>query len=307
MTRDLSVVIVTHQSAADLPACLDSLLAHRDGAELQIVVSDSGSTDGTATVAAGYPVTLLPGENLGFGAANNRALAHGDVCDSRYVLFLNPDTEVLDGSLAELLDACDRRPEDGLFTVRQVDEHGELIKSLFHFPSPARYWLETMRWLRRRDLGTRVVNDERYAHEGPFDWAVGSFLLVRRETLRAVGGFDERFFLTSEEVDLCRRACDAGWGATYLPSLTIMHRYGFRPHDAWRAWILVDHQARYAQKWFSSRGYLSARAAMAVRHGLDWLDLRRPRDSRLDSRFKLRAAVGLSAPSRKPGSDGLSS
>src|SRR5687768_17600712 len=104
---ELSVVIVTHNSAADLPECLGSLFAHQGDVDMRVVLSDSGSEDGSAAVAARFPVLFLPGENRGFAAANNRALAHADVAASRYVLFLNPDTAILEGNLRDLIAYCE--------------------------------------------------------------------------------------------------------------------------------------------------------------------------------------------------------
>jgi hypothetical protein len=294
---ELSVIIVTHNSAADLPACLRSLFESRGDIEMRVVVSDSGSTDETAAVAARFPVLFLPGENRGFAAANNRALAHGDVADARYVLFLNPDTAILEGGLGDLIERCDRRPATGIFSVRQVDQDGKLIHSLRRLPSPARYWLEVVGLPSLRRLGHWIEDDEHYCREGEFGWAVGAFLLVRGAVLRTAGWFDERFFFTSEEVDLCRRARSAGWGATYIPSLKIMHRVTDRPADPWRAWILVHHKVVYANKWFSRLGVLLTRSALAARHGLESINPRWPPEHRRDARFKLRAALGLPGPS----------
>jgi N-acetylglucosaminyl-diphospho-decaprenol L-rhamnosyltransferase len=291
----LSVVIVTHNSADDLPECICSLSEHRGDVDVRVVVADSGSTDDTAFVAARFPVTFLPGENRGFAAANNRALRHEEVSSSRYVLFLNPDTVVRAGTLGELVELCDARPAAGIFVVRQVDEGGNLIHSLARFPTPLRYWSEAFSLLRRR-FGIHVWEDEPYARESECDWAFGAFLLVRAEVLGSVGWFDERFFLTSEEVDLCRRAREAGWKVVYLPSFTIMHRFAHRLSNPWRSWILVHHQVVYARKWFSRPGRLLTRIALAIRHGSHSLSRQRSPDDRRARRFATRAALGLSGP-----------
>jgi GT2 family glycosyltransferase len=300
---DLAVVIVTHNSAADLPACLDSLLAHRGKIEMRVVVADSGSTDATAKVAAKYPVAFLPGENRGFAAANNRALEREDAAAARYVLFLNPDTAVLEGSLEQLIALCDARPEAGIFSVRQLDQNGDLIHTLFRFPNPGRAWLDTLKLAPLRAHGHGILEHQRYEREGDFEWAMGAFLLVRREVLRGVGWFDERFFLTSEEVDLCRRAHRAGWRLTYLPSLTIMHRYTTRRTDPWRAWVLSDHKVRYAKKWFSGPGLLLYRAALVARYASEALNPRETPALRRSSWLMTRAALGLAGP---PGPAGAS-
>jgi N-acetylglucosaminyl-diphospho-decaprenol L-rhamnosyltransferase len=298
---ELSVVIVTHNSAADLPECLGSLFEHQGDVDIRVVLSDSGSEDGSAAVAARFPVLFLPGENRGFAAANNRALAHTEVAASRYVLFLNPDTAILEGNLRDLIAYCERRPETGMVSVRQIDEGGKLIKSLFRFPSPARAWLDVLKVPLLRGHGHRIVGVDRYARDGEFDWAIGAFLLVRGEVLRRVGWFDERFFLTSEEVDLCRRAQAAGWRLRYVPALTIMHRYGNRFADPWRAWILSDHKVLYARKWLSRPRFVSYRAALVARFLSEALSPWRTPELRRSARFQARGALGLPGPSGPAG------
>lgn len=109
MARDLTVIVVSHESANDLGPCLTSVFERQGPIDLSVVVSAAGSTDGTAAVAARFPVVYLPGPNEGFAKGNNRALAHPAARDSRYVLFLNPDSEIRSGTLRELLDARDAR------------------------------------------------------------------------------------------------------------------------------------------------------------------------------------------------------
>jgi N-acetylglucosaminyl-diphospho-decaprenol L-rhamnosyltransferase len=297
-THDLAVVVVSHDSAEDLSECLSSLFERRGELELCVVVADSGSTDSTAEVAARFPVLFVPGENHGFSAANNRALAETGVSSARYVLFLNPDTALTTGRLDDLLALCDARPDAGAFSVRQVDQEGNLIHSMGRFPSPGRYWLEASPVRRLQALGHGVYDDALYERETEFDWATASFLLVRTEVLDAVGWFDERFFFTSEEVDLCRRIRSAGWRLQHLPSLTVMHRWAQRPPDPWREWMLVRGKIQYAEKWFSRSGVLLTRTALLVRHGLEALSPTRSSAKRTDAHVKVRAALGLPAPPR---------
>jgi N-acetylglucosaminyl-diphospho-decaprenol L-rhamnosyltransferase len=295
---ELSVIIVSHNSAGDLRECLSSLFERRGDVDLQVVVADSGSTDETAAVAAQFPVLFLPGENHGFAAANNRALAYPGVAGSRYVLFLNPDTAFREGSLAELVALGDARPRTGILAVRQVNPDGQLIQSLFRFPSPGRYWVEVFKLPFLRGVGHRIVDDACYEREVDCDWAIGACLLVRGEVLREVGWFDERFFLTSEEVDLCRRARATGWRVTYVPSLTIMHRYSGRSRDPWRAWLLIHYKAVYARKWFSPLGHLLSRLALVLRFAAESLSPWRSRQERQVARVMTRAALGLPRPPR---------
>jgi N-acetylglucosaminyl-diphospho-decaprenol L-rhamnosyltransferase len=149
-----------------------------------------------------------------------------------------------------------------------------------------------------RGLGHRIVDDACYEREGDYDWAIGACLLVRSEVLRQVGWFDERFFLTSEEVDLCRRARAAGWRVTYVPSITIMHKYTSRSRDPWRAWLLIHYKAVYARKWFSPLGHLLARVALVLRFTAEALSPWRSCHERRVARVMTRAALGLPGPPR---------
>jgi len=263
--HDLAIVIVTYNSARDLGGCLGSVLEAGGELDLHVVVADSGSTDDTTEVARRFPVTYLPGGDDGFGRACNRGVALEAVRESRYVLFLNPDTAIQQGSLGELLAECDRRGDHRLFTVRQVDTDGTLVHSLRRFPSVESYVAEALPVGRMRSRRERIVEPAVYARESECDWALGSFLLLPKEAIAQLGGFDERFFLYSEEVDLCRRARAGGWRVTYLPCLTIVHRRRIR--DPRRA----RHNARakliYAEKWGGRREQRLTRAVLLVHYG----------------------------------------
>jgi N-acetylglucosaminyl-diphospho-decaprenol L-rhamnosyltransferase len=225
---DIAIIIVTYNSALWIEACLNSVFASIGRLVADVVVVDAESRDGTAEiVAAGFPgVRLIRCRNRGFGYANNRALM---TSDARYVLFLNPDTEILQGSIGDLVDGLERRPGVGLIGVRQVNAEGDLDPTIRRFPNVLRALGDNFsaeRLPRRpRWLGEREVDLALYDCEVECDWTSGSFMLARREALESSGFFDERFFMYSEETDLCRRIKTAGWEVRHLPSMTIRH-YG---------------------------------------------------------------------------------
>ena len=140
------------------------------------------------------------------------------------------------------------------------------------FPSASRALGDSLgleRLPRRPDwLGERELRLERYDHEFEGDWTIGSFMLVRREAFDAVGGFDERFFLYSEEVDLCLRVRRAGWKVVHSPAVTILHHGNSdRPADARLQTQLAWAQLQYADKNLPGRlaAGLSRGAAPALR------------------------------------------
>jgi GT2 family glycosyltransferase len=294
MTRDLTVIIVSHNSAGDLGECLDSVFSHRGRIEMEVIVADAGSTDETAAVARRFPIVFLPGSNDGFARRNNAALAHPAARSSRYVLFLNPDTAIRSGSLASFLARCDERPRPGVFTTRQVDEDGGTIASIYRFPSPARYWAEALPIGPLRARGQKILEPEAYERESECDWAMGSFLLLSRAALEALGGFDERFFLYSEDVDLCRRAAALGWRVVYLPDLSVLHRGPSRMRRVGgRGRPLTHSKLIYAHKWLPRRDLLAMRVALIVRHGREVLDPARSPVARRSALDSLRAALSL--------------
>jgi hypothetical protein len=293
---DLGVVIVSHDSADDLTACLAPLFEHTGGAELGVVISDAGSSDGTASVAAAFPVAFVPGSNEGFARCANRVVRHPAIAGSRYVLFLNPDTEIRDGTFAALIARCDALPASAIFSVRQVNVNGTVVRSAGRFPNAARVVAETFFWRALRRHGGYVMDRERYDGELDCDWVQGAFLVVRREVLEALGGFDERFFLYSEDVDLCRRVKDLGYRVTHLPVMTIVHDVTGRPVDE-RPFLLARAQLVYARKWFSPLHRPFFRAAIVFKHARRALSLRLDRLERARARAFLHGALARVPPS----------
>jgi GT2 family glycosyltransferase len=265
---DVCVIIVSHNGKRWLDAALGTLFASAGDLELDVVVVDNGSDGSAAHVEERFPQarTILCA-NRGFGAANNEALA---TADARYVLFLNPDTEFLSGDLEGLVASLDRRPHIGLAGVRQVGGGGELAPSIRRFPSTLNMLAEALAIERvpllRRFLGERVLAPSAYERETSCDWTSGSFMLARREALADSGGFDERFFLFSEETDLCRRLKDAGWSIAHLPLVTIRHFESERSSTP-----RMEAQAAYARLQFARKHFARVapyRLAMALRYAL---------------------------------------
>ena len=267
---DLAVIVVSHDQERWLPRCLSTLLEHAQGLSLDLVVVDNGATGAARDlVERDFPqARAIASENRGFAHACNLAAA---TCDAPWLLFLNPDTELLEGSLAEL--AAGLTPETGIAGVRQLDDSGALIPTMRLFPSASRALGDSLgleRFPRRPDwLGERDLRLERYEHEHEGDWTIGSFLLVRHEAFDAVGGFDERFFLYSEEVDLCLRVRRAGWKVVHSPVVTILHHGNSdRPADPRLQAQLAWARLQYADKNLSAVSRRVFRGALLLRYGL---------------------------------------
>jgi hypothetical protein len=251
---DIAVIIVTYNSAGWIRACLHSVYAHLGRLVGDVVVVDAESRDQTADIVASeFPgVRLIHCRNRGFGYANNTALM---TCNARYVLFLNPDTEILDGKINDLVDGLDRRPRVGLVGVRQVSAAGDVDLTIRRFPNALRalgdnFGAERLPG-RPRWLGERETDLGLYDCELECDWTSGSFMLARREALESSGFFDERFFMYSEETDLCRRIKTAGWAVRHLPSMTVRHYGADAPLKRSLESLQFHSRIAYARKHFS--------------------------------------------------------
>jgi N-acetylglucosaminyl-diphospho-decaprenol L-rhamnosyltransferase len=293
--HDVCAIIVSHNSKAWLEPALSSLYARAGGIDLDVVVVDNGDDGAAAEVEQRFPAArTITCPNRGFAHANNCAL---ETAEARYVLFLNPDTEFLGGSLAELIAALERRPEVGLAGVRQVGSDGALAPSMRRFPSTPNMLAEAFGVERvpglRRVLGERHLDPRLYARETLCDWTSGSFMLARREALAAAGGgFDERFFLFSEETDLCWRIKNCGWEVIHLPCVTIRHH----EHGASAR---LEAQVAYARLQFARkhlRPLAPYRAALGLRYALRAIGGRRDREGREAARAALGTVLSERAP-----------
>ncbi len=237
---DLSVVTVSWNVRELLERCLASLLRGAspspDGAftlpcgrSLEVWVVDNGSSDGSADmVRAGFPgVHVVESSNRGFAAGSNLGIARSR---GRYLLLLNPDTEVVGDALAILLDYMDARPEVGVAGPQLRYPDGRLQSSRRRFPTPLTGFVESTplqrlfprnRWLRRY-----YVLDRPDDVASEVDWVTGSAILARREAAVQAGPLDEGYFMYSEEMEWCRRIKAHGWHVVYLPAATVMHHEG---------------------------------------------------------------------------------
>ena len=231
MPPECSIVIVSWNVRDLLRACLCSLPAAA-GPDLpvEVVIVDNGSTDGSAEmVRAEFPAVRLLAErqNHGYARGNNLGIT---ASRGRLVLLLNCDTEMRPGSLAALIAYLDAHPAVGLVGPRLLNTDGSPQSSRRRFPTLATGLVESTplqpfaAWLPA--LRRYYVLDRSDDTEQEVDWVTGACMLVRREALTAVGGFDPGYFMYSEELDLCRRIRQAGWRVAYLPTAVVVHHGG---------------------------------------------------------------------------------
>ena len=266
---DLSVVVVTHNGREMALRTLRSAMAHAGPASIEWFVVDCGSTDGAPdAVERELPdVRLFRRPNIGFAAGNNVALPRAR---GRYMLLLNPDVEMQEGTLTDLVAALDERPEVGAASIVHVDESGQLLYSMRRFPSPARRLGEGIalhRWSPVKTLQEVDTCAAHYREERSTDWVVGAFIAVRREALSQVGLLDERFFLYAEEKDWCYRIRAAGWDVRHLPGLRMAHLGAGRGRPELVAQLSYS-KVLFAEKHLGRRRALTFRLAALTGHAL---------------------------------------
>jgi GT2 family glycosyltransferase len=226
-SQDLSVLIVTYNSRHLLDTLLDGLARELAPLRAEVVLVDNASHDGSADhVAVHHPwVRLVRSEhNLGFAAGNNLAARHAQ---GRVLLMLNPDALPEPRAIALGLSRLWSDTRVGLAGARLIDEDGTTQPSGRLFPNLVREFIVlsglAARYPQSRLWGAMDRTWADPAQPAQVDWVPGAFALMPHALFDRLGGFDERFFLYYEEVDLCRRVQDAGYRVMLWPDLRVQH------------------------------------------------------------------------------------
>lgn len=251
-----SAVVVTYEAGAHLGACVDSLLADRSaGTPPEVVVVDNGSADGSvAHLRARHPSVpvVTPGANLGYARAANLGIA---TTRTEVVAVCNPDVTVVAGAGAVMLERFAADGRLGAAGPAIFDPDGTWYPSARRDPGLADA-------LGHAALGrvapanpfTRRYRNLDLPPDRPREaaWLSGAAVWLRRRALDEIGGWDERFFLFFEDVDLGRRLRRAGWRVVYEPAARVVHTRGVSRARRPAASVLAHHRAalQYAAKWW---------------------------------------------------------
>ncbi|HZD22651.1 MAG TPA: glycosyltransferase [Acidimicrobiia bacterium] len=226
----MAAIVVTHNNAEILDACLDSLTENMQAEPgLSVVVVDNRSSDDSSERARAHPVRprVVVQDNLGYAAGINAGIAVFDD-DTSHVLVLNPDVRLERDAVTRLVDSVEK-PGVGIAVPRMVDGDGQLLHSLRREPTALRALGEAVLGGRASSnpaLGEVIIDPYAYERPTQADWATGAAMLISAECRHAVGPWDERYFLYSEETDFALRARNLGYATQLVPEATATHLGG---------------------------------------------------------------------------------
>lgn len=213
----LSIVIVNYRSVKYLKKCLASIFAVW-GREYEIIVVNNDENESLASVIGTFPAIIIAQrqKNSGFGTAQNAGIK---IAQGKYILCLNPDTEVLE-KIEKILEYFEKNPEIAIIGPKLVNNSGR-----------AQQWIagaEINLWrLIKNKLS--FFKDKQIQENNEItvvDWVSGGAMFIRKETFERVHGFDEKFFMYYEDMDFCKRVRQAGEKVLYFPSVSIKHIEG---------------------------------------------------------------------------------
>ncbi|MGY1943938.1 glycosyltransferase family 2 protein [Nocardia asiatica] len=277
-TDDLvSIVLVTYQSADDLPECLSSLKAAAGGYDFETIVVDNSSRDNSVEIARSFGATVIANsDNPGLSAAINQGAARAS---GRWLFQLNPDTVPEEKSIEQLVDRLKADPRIGTVGPNIVQPDGAAYPTGRRFPSlgvGVAHALLGRIWPSNPATRLYLMDDLDRSRVQDVDWVSGSCMMIRREAFEAVGGFDAGYFMYFEETDFCLRLNRAGWRVVFDPAATIMHKVGGSTKSAPYRKIINHHKS--ALRFFRHRNqgspwivltpvvavFLAARAAVSL-------------------------------------------
>lgn len=253
---DLTVVVVSWNTRDLLDRSLETLkedLEQSSNLETEVYVVDNDSKDGSAAMVAekhGWATLIANDDNLGFAKANNQVLRQAK---GRYILLLNPDTEVEPGALKTLIEFLETHPKAGIVAPQLLNSDGSIQRSCRQFPTFTGMLFELIGLSKIFPKGSKTgttfraykMLDWEHDDEREVDQPEGACLLLRREVLEEVGLLDEGYFMLFEEVDWCYRIKKAGWQIWFTPKARVMHHYGQSIKQVKARMILSSHRGLY--------------------------------------------------------------
>jgi len=248
--KELSIVIVNYNVKNLLKKCLESIFKYQKDIDFEVIVVDNNSMDHSQKMLKkDFPqIKLIENKrNLGFSRACNQGIkeSHG-----RYILLLNPDTELTPGGFKKMIDFMESKPEVGICGPKMINKEGKLQFSCRSFPSYLTAISSSQSILNRifpeNFLSKKyLLKEKNHSQISEVDWVSGSCLLAKREMLEKTGLLDERFYMYVEDVDLCYRAKKFGFSVFYFPPVLVIHHIAKSTQKKKFSMQLEHHKSMY--------------------------------------------------------------
>lgn len=256
----VDIVIVNWNSGPYLQKCIDSIFSSNNKDYLKnVIVIDNASSDNSCTNMIVHPKTVIIKnlQNLGFAKACNQGF---QVCESPYVLLLNPDAMLKEDTLLKCLNFMNATHEVDVLGCELQNERGEKTKSCARFPTPLTLFFDACglskiapKWFKSATLMTDWDHNE----NKQVDQVMGAFMFIRRNVFGKVGYFDEQFFVYYEELDFSRRLFNVGGISFYNKDISAIHigEGSTKKVKAFRLFLNLQSRLKYAKKHFTISGY----------------------------------------------------
>ena len=225
----IDIVIVNWNSGLFLHQCINSIIQCNSPFLNKVVVVDNGSTDDSIDNVVDFPsvVIIRIGQNIGFASACNIGAR---ICNSPYLLFLNPDTRVESNSFSVPLFFMEKAENSnvGICGIQLVDESGNISRTCSRYPTLSRFISSVLGLNKLPRFGGSGMSMREWDHRESryVDQVIGAFFFCRRNLFNVLGGFDEQFFVYYEEVDFSLRSTLCGWSTYYLSNSQAFHAGG---------------------------------------------------------------------------------
>lgn len=257
----LSVIIVPYKCKDQLDVTLEAVYNSRVNFEYEVIIIDNDSQDGTLEMvrdkylsdpAKSAKTTLVENKNVGFGIANNQGMK---MAKGEYILLLNPDTKVSPDNFQVMMDFMVTRPDIGISTCKLIKADGSIdMASRRSEPNPkaAFYRLSGLQFIFPKTFGIYNALNKNPEESHELDACVGAYMFMSRDCYEKTQGFDEKYFMYGEDLDLCRKVREAGLKVWWHPATTCVHYKGQSSGKAPQRSLYAFHDAMwiYYDKWY---------------------------------------------------------
>lgn len=252
---DLSIIILNYKTKGLVKQCIRNVKISVANLDYEIIVVDNGSNDGCGEMIKenfpGIKFIQIP-KNIGFAAGNNVGIKEAK---GEYVMLLNPDVTVLNGSIEKMFAFMKNHPEVGLTGPKLINPDGTYQISCRTFQTPKliiyrRTPLGSMPKA-KEELKKHLMLDFDHSTNREVDWVMGACMLTKKSALDKVGLLDERFFFYVEDMDWCRRFWEKGCKVYYLAEAEMVHLYERASAvEGWKFWTFNKMTRRHIASWF---------------------------------------------------------